>query len=652
MTTFADLGIHPDIISGLESLGFTAPTPVQEQIIPLLLEKPVDIVGLAQTGTGKTAAFGIPLVQLCSPDSRKTQALVLCPTRELCMQVARDLNAFAKNLPAIRVCAVYGGASIDNQIRSLRQGAPIIVATPGRLHDLMRRQVIDLSEIRLVVLDEADEMLQMGFQDELNAILAQTPADKHTLLFSATMPQSVASISRKYMKNPLEITVGTRNAGSENIRHMYYMVHAKDRYLALRRLVDMNPDMYAIIFCRTRQEVNDVADKLSKDGYNADPLHGELSQSQRDYVMQRFRSKSVQLLVATDVAARGLDVTDLTHVINYNLPDDSANYTHRSGRTGRAGKTGISISIIHMREQFRIKEIESKMKRQFELGKVPSGHEVCKKQLLHKIEIIKNIEVNTSRLAPFMETITEALADLDRDELILRFVSQEFDNVLAHYQNAPDINVSDKGRGRDESYNRSESRFSRSERPDSRYAKPDRPDSKFALARQEDRGERVNFSRFYLNIGQKDGLYPARLIGQINDGSGSASIKIGRIEILDNTAMLEADSRFAQKIIEVFQGLKVNGRDVEVKTLDAPKGRPGKPTGGYPGRSSKGPKSFKPSSSSRPSSSAKPYSSARPAGAAKPYSSARPATANKPTTSSRPPSAGVPRRGKKKPYSE
>ncbi|MHB8988738.1 MAG: DEAD/DEAH box helicase [Desulfobulbia bacterium] len=644
MTTFADLGIHPDIISALEALGFTAPTPVQEQIIPILLDKPVDIVGLAQTGTGKTAAFGIPLVQLCDPGSRKTQALVLCPTRELCMQVARDLNSFAKNLPAIRVCAIYGGASIDNQIRSLRQGAPIIVATPGRLHDLMRRQEIDLSAVRSVVLDEADEMLQMGFQDELNAILAQTPADKHTLLFSATMPQSVASISRKYMKNPLEITVGTRNAGSENIRHVYYMVHAKDRYLALRRLVDMNPDMYAIIFCRTRQEVNDVADKLGKDGYNADPLHGELSQSQRDYVMQRFRSKSVQLLVATDVAARGLDVTDLTHVINYNLPDDSANYTHRSGRTGRAGKTGISISIIHMRERFRIKEIESKMKRQFELGKVPSGHEVCKKQLLHKIETIKNVEVNHARLAPFMEAITEALADLDRDELILRFVSQEFADILAHYQNAPDINVSDKGRGQDEGYNRPESRFARPERPEGRFGRQD----------DRDRGERVHFSRFYLNIGQKDGLYPARLIGQINDASGSASIKIGRIEILDNTAMLEADSRFAQKIIEVFQGLKVNGRDVEVKTLDTPKGRPAKPAGGgYPGRGNKGAKpSYKPSSSGKPYGSSKPHTSAKPYASVKPYASTRPASPGKPASASRPPSAGVPRRGKKKPFPE
>jgi ATP-dependent RNA helicase DeaD len=508
----------------------------------------------------------------------------------------------------------------------------------------MRRQEIDLSAIRLVVLDEADEMLQMGFQDELNAILAQTPADKHTLLFSATMPQSVASISRKYMKNPLEITVGTRNAGSENIRHIYYMVHAKDRYLALRRLVDMNPDMYAIIFCRTRQEVNDVADKLGKDGYNADPLHGELSQSQRDYVMQRFRGKSVQLLVATDVAARGLDVTDLTHVINYNLPDDSANYTHRSGRTGRAGKTGISISIIHMRERFRIKEIESKMKRQFELGKVPSGHEVCKKQLLHKIETIKNLEVNASRLAPFMETITEALADLDRDELIQRFVSHEFDSVLAHYQNAPDINVSDKGRGQDEGYNRSESRFSRPERPEGRFGRPD----------DRDRGERVQFSRFYLNIGQKDGLYPARLIGQINDASGSASIKIGRIEILDNTAMLEADSRFAPQILAVFQGLKVNGRDVEVKTLDAPKGRPAKPA--YPGRKGAKPYkssgSYKPSSSYKPSASPRPSTSAKPYSPAKPYAPAKPATSSRPAAPTRPPSAGIPRRGKKKPYSE
>ncbi|MFA6899427.1 MAG: DEAD/DEAH box helicase [Desulfurivibrionaceae bacterium] len=648
MTTFADLGIRPDIISGLEALGFTSPTPVQEQIIPILLKKPVDIVGLAQTGTGKTAAFGIPLVQLCDPESRKTQALVLCPTRELCMQVARDLNAFAKNLPTIRVCAVYGGASIDNQIRSLRQGAPIIVATPGRLHDLMRRQVIDLSAIRSVVLDEADEMLQMGFQDELNAILAQTPDDKHTLLFSATMPQSVASISRKYMKNPLEITVGTRNAGSENIQHVYYMVHAKDRYLALRRLVDMNPDMYAIIFCRTRQEVNDVADKLGKDGYSADPLHGELSQSQRDYVMQRFRSKSVQLLVATDVAARGLDVTDLTHVINYNLPDDSANYTHRSGRTGRAGKTGISISIIHMREQFRIKEIESKMKRQFELGKVPSGHEVCKKQLLHKIETIKNVEVNHAQLAPFMEAITEALADLDRDELILRFVSQEFASVLTHYQNAPDINVTEKGRGQSTEYQRSDSRFSRQERPESRFG------------RQDDRGERVNFSRFYLNIGEKDGLSPARLIGQINDASRNASIKVGRIEILDHTAMLEADSQFAQKVLEAFQGLKINGRDVEVKTMDAPKGRPAKPA--YPGRSGAKPYkssgSYKPSSSGKPYPSARPSASARPSTSAKPYSSSKPSTSGKPYPSTRPsapagpPSAGVPRRGKKKPYSE
>jgi len=642
MTTFSDLGIHPDIITALDSLGFTAPTPVQEQIIPILLEKPVDIVGLAQTGTGKTAAFGIPLVQLCKPDTRKTQALVLCPTRELCMQVARDLNAFAKNLSAIRVCAVYGGASIDNQIRTLRQGVQIIVATPGRLHDLMRRQEVDLSAIRSVVLDEADEMLQMGFQDELNAILAQTPDDKHTLLFSATMPQSVASISRKYMKNPLEITVGTRNAGSENIRHIYYMVHAKDRYLALRRLVDLNPDMYAIIFCRTRQEVNEVADRLGKDGYNADPLHGELSQSQRDYVMQRFRGKSVQLLVATDVAARGLDVTDLTHVINYNLPDDSANYTHRSGRTGRAGKTGISISIIHMRERFRIKEIESKLKRQFELGRIPSGHEVCTIQLLHKIETIKNVEVNTSRLAPFMETITKALADLDRDELILRFVSQEFDSVLAHYQNAQDINVSDRGRGQEEDYRRSESRFSRQERPESRFARQDRPESRFP--RQDER-ERVNFSRFYLNIGEKDGLSPARLIGQINDASGSASIKVGRIEILDHTAMLEADSRFTPKVLEAFNGLKINGRDVEVKTLDTAKGRPAKPA--YPGRN-KGPNSF------RPSTSYKPSAASRPSTSAKPYPSARPSTSTftRPTTAPRPPSAGIPRRGKKKPYSE
>ena len=563
MTTFAELGIRPDIISALAALGFSTPTPVQEQIIPILLSTPQDIVALAQTGTGKTAAFGIPLVQGCAAEERRTQSLVLCPTRELCMQVARDLTAFAANLPAIRVRAVYGGASIENQIRSLRQGAQIIVATPGRLHDLMRRGEIDLASIRTLVLDEADEMLQMGFQDELNAILAQTPAEKNTLLFSATMAGAVAAIAGKYMKKPLEITVGTRNAGSENIRHIYYMVQARDRYLALRRLVDSNPGMYSIIFCRTRQEVNEVADKLMQDGYNADALHGDLSQSQRDYVMQRFRSRTLQLLVATDVAARGLDVTDLSHVVNYNLPDDIANYTHRSGRTGRAGKTGVSMAIIHLRERFRIRDIEGRLKRKFEHGRIPSGREVCEKQLLHKIEQMRNVTVDHQRIEPFLAAVHESLADLDREELIRRFVSLEFNRFLNDYQNAPDLNVTDKGRER--------------EGAPRREGGPERTGGGFAGPA----GERVRFSRLFFNIGQKDGLFPKRLIGQVNDATGQAGFKIGRIEILENSAMLEADSRFAHKIAEALQGLKINGKDVSIKVIEGGKPRPPRTTTGF-----------------------------------------------------------------------
>jgi len=573
MSSFAELGIRPEIIAALTDLGFTAPTPIQEQIIPVILKNPRDIVGLAQTGTGKTAAFGIPTVQLCLADNRATQALILCPTRELCMQVARDLNAFAGHLPGLMVCAVYGGAGIEGQIRALRRGAQVIVATPGRLNDLLRRREVDLAGLSLLVLDEADEMLQMGFQDELNAILAQTPAGKNTLLFSATMAGSVAAIAKSYMKNPLEITVGDRNAGAENIRHLYYLAHARDRYQALRRIVDMSPGMYAIIFCRTRQEAGEIAEKLGKDGHAAEALHGELSQSQRDQVMQRFRERTVRLLVATDVAARGLDVSDLTHVINYNLPDDLANYTHRSGRTGRAGRAGISISIIHLREKFRIKEMEQRLKKRFEPARIPSGREICETRLLHGIEAVKSTAVNEERLAPFRESIAKALTGLDREELILRFIARELDGLLAHYQDAPDLNVQERVRGREEEGGRRESRFSRP-------------------------AERISFSRFQLNIGQSDGLYPARLIGQINDASGGAIIKIGRIEIQEKTASFEADSRFARQVAEVFSGLTVNGRRVEIKTIEGRQGKVG--TGGYQGRGGRGGKPFAGKSRTRP----------------------------------------------------
>ena len=536
MTSFEELGVGEEILQGLDVLGFAAPTPIQEKVIPSLLKLSRDVVGLAQTGTGKTAAFGIPLLQLCDSKIKKTQGLVLCPTRELCVQVARDMASFGKFVKGIKVRAVYGGARIDQQIKELRMGAHIVVATPGRLHDLIRRKAVDISAIRLLVLDEADEMLQMGFQDELNAILAQTPASKNTLLFSATMPKSVASIARKYMSDPLEITVGQRNAGSENIRHICYMVHAKDRYSALRRIIDVNPDMYAIIFCRTRQEVKDVAGKLIQEGYSADTLHGELSQSQRDYVMNKFRRKNLQILVATDVAARGLDVNDLTHVINYNLPDDIANYTHRSGRTGRAGKTGVSIVIINMRERYLVRAIESRLQRKFEDGLVPSGEDVCRVQMLKMIDTVKQVKVDHDKIEPFLAAVTEKLASLDREELIKHFVSVEFNRFLSYYRDAPNLNVSAA--------------------PRERFEKTG-PGGKFAK-----REQRVPFTRFTLNVGKNDGMYATRLIGQVNEVTGSSNIRIGRIDITDDSVTFEVDSAFAKVIPAVFDNMMINGKKV------------------------------------------------------------------------------------------
>ncbi|MEW6520811.1 MAG: DEAD/DEAH box helicase [Thermodesulfobacteriota bacterium] len=538
MTTFAELGVQDTILQGIQTLGFTEATSVQEQVIPLLLNRQADLVGLAQTGTGKTAAFGIPLIQLTDMRRRQTQALVLCPTRELCVQVAGDIGDLARYVPGLHVVAVYGGASIDGQIRELRSGAQIIVATPGRLHDLIRRGAVDISAIRQVILDEADEMLQMGFQDELNAILANTPAGKNTLLFSATMPRGVAEIARNYMNSPVEITIGQRNAGAENIRHIYYMVQARDRFQALQRIVDMNPDIYAIVFCRTRQETKDVADQLIQSGYGADALHGDLSQAQRDQVMSKFRSRNLRLLVATDVAARGLDVNDLTHVINYNLPDEIANYTHRSGRTGRAGKTGTSVAIIHMRERHKIRDIEKIIKRTFEQGRIPGGQEICRKQLFRLVDSVKNVEVVHEQLQPFFGAIADELASLDRDELIKRFFSIEFSKILAMYQHAPDLNISDRERNQDVRQKREE----KSRRP----------------------GHDENFTRFLINVGKKDGVHPARLIGQINDNAAIPRIRIGKIEVMNYSSLLEAESRFASHVLRAFAGLMINGKNVSI----------------------------------------------------------------------------------------
>jgi ATP-dependent RNA helicase DeaD len=543
MNPFADLGINKDILKGLLSLGFKEPTPVQAQVIPLMLEKQVDLISLAQTGTGKTAAFGVPLIQKTDPKNRQTQGLVLCPTRELCMQVARDLVAFAQHVEGLKVLAVYGGASIEPQIKALRRGVQVIVATPGRLNDLLKRGMADISAVRYVVFDEADEMLKMGFQDEINGILGKTPKEKNTMLFSATMSKEVKSISGRYMTDPVEVTVGQRNAGAENVRHEYYMVQAKDRYLALKRIVDNNPSNYSIIFCRTRKETHEVANKLIQDGYNADALHGDLSQTQRDQVMRKFRSKNLQMLVATDVAARGLDVNDLTHVINYNLPDDTSAYTHRSGRTGRAGRAGVSIAIVNLRERFKIREIETKIKKKFKQCRIPSGVEVCKKQLVSLIDVIKKVEVDHAQIDPLYAEIADKLADMDREELIKRFVSMEFNRFLAYYKNAPDLNVN---------------------------AGPEKPHVKRAQQRgggasaPKSRGKQT-LTRFILNVGRRQGIEPQDLIRKINEITSAGRIEVGKIDIMRNRIMLEADGRYNAKILEAFQNAKIKGKTVSIE---------------------------------------------------------------------------------------
>ncbi len=541
MKTFKKIGVNKNIDKGLSELGFEAPTPIQEKVIPMLLEGQGDLISLAQTGTGKTAAFGVPLVQLTNSGSNKTQALVLCPTRELCVQVARDLKSFARHVLNVRILAVYGGAPIASQIVSLDKGAHIIVATPGRLHDLMRRGSANISSINTVVLDEADEMLNMGFQEEINAILDKTPDDKSTLLFSATMSKDVASIASRYMKNPREIVVGQRNSGAENVCHQYYMVRAKDRYPTLKRIVDVNPDIYGIIFCRTRHETQEVADKLMQEGYMAEALHGDLSQSQRDQVMRKFRNKSIQMLVATDVAARGVDVNDLTHVINYNLPDEIANYTHRSGRTGRAGKTGISVAIIHQRETGRIKAIEKRIRKKFERCMVPSGKEICEKQLVSQIDSIMSHEVDENLIEQYLPVIEENLASLDREDLIKRFVAYEFKRFLEYYRNAPDLNI------------KKEKAVKKGERRKEKDAKGRNGNS------------RSRFTRFFINVGKGDGIVPERLIGIINERTKVGNISIGKIELLRNFSFLEADSRFAEHVLHAFNHMIVNGKKVKIE---------------------------------------------------------------------------------------
>ena len=536
MKTFEELGVSPEIRKAIEELGYENPMPVQEEVIPYLLGNGNDVVALAQTGTGKTAAFGLPLIQKIDVKNCVPQALVLCPTRELCLQIAGDLTDYSKYITDLKILPVYGGSSIDSQIRSLKRGVHIIVATPGRLIDLMERKVAQLATIRDVVMDEADEMLNMGFTDSINAILENIPQDRNTLMFSATMSPEIARIAKTYLHEAKEITIGTKNEGSKNVNHVAYIVHAKDKYLALKRVVDFYPQIYGIVFCRTRKETQEIADKLIQDGYNADSLHGELSQAQRDLVMQKFRQRHLQLLVATDVAARGLDVNDLTHVINYGLPDDTESYTHRSGRTGRAGKTGISIAIINLREKGRMKEIEHIIKKKFEVSVLPSGQEICQQQLIKVIDDIEKVKVNEEEIETFLPGIYRKLDWLDKEDLIKRVVSLEFNRFLNYYKNAPEIEQPKANEKKSE-------------------AKESRKGDKEKVGRKAEKG----YTRLFLNLGKTDGFYTNQIIDLVNRNLRKERIQIGRIDLMQNFSFFEVIQEQAPQVLKALNKVVLSG---------------------------------------------------------------------------------------------
>lgn len=575
MKTFEELGVSPEIRKAIEEMGYENPMPVQEEVIPYLLGNRNDVVALAQTGTGKTAAFGLPLIQKINVSKRVPQALVLCPTRELCLQIAGDLTDYSKYITDLKILPVYGGSSIDSQIRSLKKGVHIIVATPGRLIDLMERKVAHLETIADVVMDEADEMLNMGFTDSINAILEQVPEDRNTLMFSATMSPEIARIAKTYLHNAKEITIGTKNEGSKNVHHIAYTVHAKDKYLALKRVVDFYPQIYGIIFCRTRKETQEIADKLIQDGYNADSLHGELSQVQRDLVMQKFRQRHLQLLVATDVAARGLDVNDLTHVINYGLPDDTESYTHRSGRTGRAGKTGVSIAIINLREKGKMREIERIINKKFTIGTLPSGKEICEQQLIKVIDDIEKVKVDEEEIETFLPSIYRKLAWLSKEDLIKRVVSMEFNRFLDYYKNAPEI---EQPKGNDKKETAKE--------------RKDRGSDREKTARKAEKG----YTRLFLNLGKTDGFYANQIIELVNRNLKKQRIQIGRIDLMQNFSFFEIIEAQAPMVIKALNKVSLNGRKVIVEVAGENTGKSDK-SGKKKGKTEK--KTSKPSREER-----------------------------------------------------
>ncbi|WP_048698384.1 DEAD/DEAH box helicase [Bacteroides thetaiotaomicron] len=548
MKTFEELGVSPEIRKAIEEMGYENPMPVQEEVIPYLLGENNDVVALAQTGTGKTAAFGLPLLQQIDVKNRVPQSLILCPTRELCLQIAGDLNDYSKYIDGLKVLPVYGGSSIDSQIRSLKRGVHIIVATPGRLLDLMERKTVSLSTVHNIVMDEADEMLNMGFTDSINAILADVPKERNTLLFSATMSPEIARISKNYLQNAKEITIGRKNESTSNVKHVAYTVQAKDKYAALKRIVDYYPQIYGIIFCRTRKETQEIADKLMQEGYNADSLHGELSQAQRDAVMQKFRIRNLQLLVATDVAARGLDVDDLTHVINYGLPDDTESYTHRSGRTGRAGKTGTSIAIINLREKGKLREIERIIGKKFIAGEMPTGKQICEKQLIKVIDELEKVKVNEEEITDFMPEIYRKLEWLSKEDLIKRMVSHEFNRFLDYYRDREEIETPTDSRERNTRDSRERG---------SRKAAP-------------------GFTRLFINLGKMDSFFPSELISLLNSNT-RGRIELGRIDLMKNFSFFEVEEKEAQNVVKALNRANWNGRKVSVEVAgeEAGEGRRG-----------------------------------------------------------------------------
>ncbi|PIK19864.1 DEAD/DEAH box helicase [Prevotella intermedia] len=593
MKTFEELGVSEEIRRAIEELGFEQPMPVQEAVIPYLLGNGNDVIALAQTGTGKTAAYGIPVLQKVDPTQKETQALILSPTRELCLQIADDLSDFSKYIDGLHVAAVYGGASIEMQSRQLRKGAQIIVATPGRLIDLMKRGVAKLDTVNNVVLDEADEMLNMGFSESINAIFEGIPSDRNTLLFSATMSREIEKIAKSYLHDYKEIVVGSRNEGAEKVNHIYYMVHAKDKYLALKRIVDYYPSIFAIIFCRTKVETQEIADKLIRDGYNAEALHGDLSQQQRDLTMQKFRQHNVQFLVATDVAARGLDVDDLTHVINYGLPDDIESYTHRSGRTGRAGKKGTSISIIHTRERYKVKAIEKIIQKEFVDGTLPAAKDICSKQLYKVMDQILKVDVNEEEIEPFLKDIYRHFEYIDKEDIIKKIISMTFNRFLEYYANAPEI---EKPSGK------------RSDREGERGSRSSRGER----TRKTPRTPEAGYKRLFINLGKDDGFYPGEVMQFINKNVHGRQ-EVGHIDLLGKFSYIEVPEKDANKVMKALNGTTYKKR--EVRCNDAEEGghgRGGRSNGERRGKRNDDETNSRRSNSNRQERSSKPKRNARP----------------------------------------